>query len=194
MGLQKCPVFMLWDLVVVRACCQNLCDFETFISCCVPNGSETPGRRPPCDAPHSFYHTFQATASHSRLGVEVPACIPGCTWCGRAPDFMSEYEGTSGTPPGPAGPTPREEAWRTLCNRAPRRRLNARFQMFCFWIRMHAGLSGNTPSVQNCVFLNAHHHSVPSTSAWPTGGGVPLWWSVCSEACIVNVTLCAEII
>lgn len=93
-----------------------------------------------------MWHTFQTTASHSRLGVWVPTCVPCCTTCGWTADFMLPRSVTAmqckpGHPCTPSppplhsavpcllppsyqlAPTTRESWGQTICNRLPYQQL-----------------------------------------------------------------------
>lgn len=56
---------------------------KNLIATIVTTGAELVTSPPPW---HSMEHAFQI--SHSRAGVRAPSCIPCCTRCGWAADFM----------------------------------------------------------------------------------------------------------
>lgn len=156
------------------------------------NGRKEPDAALHAMPQHSLHHTFQASASRPRLAVRVPACFPSCTRCCRAPDFMLEYKGSSGTtsPPHPPHRSPsglpriinrshhqREEARADIMQKTgvttPERQIPDGARVSGGSVRVAGCVSGRTLgslgtplSVQNSVFLNAHH-CVLSTLARP---------------------------
>lgn len=171
---------------------KNLCCFETFLLCRVPKWKETPGRSPPCDASTfrpsyipSHRITFQPgcecpPVSHDALGVAEPLTSRGSL------KVLQELP----LPPSPSGlPSvsnwshhQREEARADIMQKTgvtmPERQIPDGARVSGGSVRVAGCVSGRTQgslgtplSVQNSVFLNAHHHCVPSTLAHWSGGG-----------------------